>query len=171
LRAATIILLLSIGIGPASADWQDATETTPPGKKIVMQRTPGKATFQKAGREVTATLYLRCDNPYDDRTRYRGWDYWSVFVLFSEPVSSVEARTNYSFDGGQGAQSTFMFNPRGTAMFLTQQDDDTDFVKRLASSQTLQLSPDLAWAGKPTLTFNTAGAAAALAQVPCNKKF
>ena len=171
MRVATIILAASIGAGPAMAQWQDATETSPTGKKIVMQRTPGKGTFPKSGREVSATLYLRCDNPYDDRNKYRGWDYWSAFVLFSEPVSSVEARTGYSFDGGEPAQSTFMFNPRGTAMFLTQQDDDNEFIKRLARSNTLQLNPALAWAGSPTITFETAGAAAALQQVPCNKKF
>lgn len=171
MRVATIIFAASIAAGPAMAQWQDATETAPNGKKIVMQRTPGKGTFSKSGRDVSATLYLRCDNPYDDRNKYRGWDYWSVFVLFSEPVSSVEARTSYSFDGGESAQSTFMFNPRGTAMFLTQQDDDSDFVKRLSRANTLQLNPSLAWAGNPTITFDTAGAAAALQQVPCNKKF
>jgi hypothetical protein len=171
LRAATVILAALIGAGPAMAQWQDATETAATGKKIAMQRTPGKGTFSKSGREVSATLYLRCDNPYDDRNKYRGWDYWSVFVLFSEPVSSVEARTSYTFDGGESTQATFMFNPRGTAMFLTQQDDDIEFIKRLARSSSLQLNPALAWAGSPTLTFDTTGAAAALQQVPCNKKF
>ncbi len=168
---ATTILAVLIGAGPALAQWQDATQTGPGGKKIVMQRTPGKGTASKAGRNVGSELYLRCDNPFDDRVKYRGHDYWSIFVLFTEPVSSVDARTGYSFDGGETTQSTFMFNQRGTAMFLTQQEDDNEFAKRLARSSTLQINPALAWAGSPTIIFDTAGAAAAFQQVPCNKKF
>jgi hypothetical protein len=102
---ATAILAVLIGAGPAPAQWQDATETDSTGKKIVMQRTPAKGALSKSGREVTSNLYLRCDNPYDNRVKYRGHDYWSAFVLFSEPVSSVEARTRYSFDGGETTAS------------------------------------------------------------------
>src|SRR5262245_45638200 len=157
---------------PALAEWQDATEAGPKGRKIVMQRTPGKGAISKSGREVSASLYLRCDNPYDDRTKYRGWDYWSVFVLFSEPVGSAEIPTRYSFDGGEAKDARIMFNPGGTALFFTQQEDeDNEFVKRLAKSNTMQVNPTLTWAGAPTITFDTSGAAAALAQVPCNKKF
>jgi hypothetical protein len=169
--AATIILAVLIGAGPALAQWQDATGADA-GKKIAMQRTPGKGAVSKSDHEVTSYLYLRCDNPYDDRIKYRGHDYWSAFVLFSEPVNSVEARTRYSFDGGEAAQATFMFNRRGTAMFFTQQEDqDSDFIPRLARSTTLQINPVLSWAGSPTITFETAGAAAAMKQIPCNKKF
>ena len=172
MRVTTIILAVLLGAGPALAQWQDATETGPAGKKIVMQRTPGKGAISKSGREVGSTLYLRCDNPYDDRVKYRGWDYWSVFVLFSEPVGSVAAPTRYSFDGGEATQSKFMFNQRGTALFFTQQEDeDNAFIKRLARSSTLQVNPVLTWAGSPTITFETAGAATALQQIPCNKKF
>ena len=49
---ATIILAVLIGAGPTLAQWQDATQTGPGGKKIVMQRTPGKGTALKAGRDV-----------------------------------------------------------------------------------------------------------------------
>jgi len=172
LRIATAILAVLIGAGSASAQWRDATETDPKGKKIVMQRAPGKGAISISGREVTSNLYLRCDNPYDDHVRYRGHDYWSVFVLFSEPVSATEARTRYSFDGGETTQSTFMFNQSGTALFFTQQEDeDNDFVKRLARSTTLQINPVLRLAGSPIISFETEGAATALRQVPCNKKF
>jgi len=172
LRVVTAILTLLIGTCPALAEWQDATETGAKGKKIVMQRTPGTGTIMKSGREIGAGLYLRCDNPYDDHVRYRGWDYWSAFVLFSEPVGSVEALTRYSFDGGEARQSKFMLNQSGTALFLTlQEDEDNDFIKRLARSNTLQINPVLSWAGNPTITFNIAGAAEALKQIPCNKKF
>ncbi len=172
MRVTTVILAVLLGAVPALAEWQDATETGAKGKKIVMQRTPGKGAISKSGRDVSSMLYLRCDNPYDDRTRYRGWDYWSVFVLFSEPVGSAEASARYSFDGGEAKQSRFMFDQRGTALFITQQEDeDNDFVKRLAKSNTLQINPVLTWAGSPTITFETAGAAAALQQIPCNKKF
>ena len=148
LRVATAILAVLIGAGPAPAQWRDATETDSTGKKIVMQRTPAKGALSKSGREVTSNLYLRCDNPYDNRVKYRGHDYWSAFVLFSEPVSSVEARTRYSFDGGETTQSTFMFNQSGTALFFTQQEDeDNEFIKRLARSTTLQISPVLRWRG------------------------
>ncbi len=171
LRATATILAVMIAAGPAPAQWQDATMTDG-GKKIVMQRTPGKGALSKSGREISSNLYLRCDNPYDDRVKYRGHDYWSVFVLFSEPVGSVEAKTRYSFDGGEPTLSTFMFNQRGTAIFFTQQEDDNnEFVVRLARSSTLQISPALAWIGNPTITFETAGAVTALQQVPCNKKF
>ncbi len=171
LCVAAASLAVLIDARPAPAQWRDATETIA-GKKIVMQRTPGKGAISKSDREVTSSLYLRCDNPYDDRVRYRGHDYWSAFVLFSEPVNSVEARTRYSFDGGEAAQSTFMSNRRGTALFFTQQEDeDNEFIKRLARSTTLQINPVLSWAGTPTITFETAGAAAALQQIPCNKKF
>ena len=171
LRLAITILGATIGAGPALAQWRDGTETDGR-KKIVMQRTPGKGALSKSGREVSSNLYLRCDNPYDDRVMYRGHDYWSVFVLFSEPVGSVEARTRYSFDGGEPTLSTFMFNQRGTAIFFTQQEDDNnEFVVRLARSSTLQISPALPWAGNPTITFETAGAVTALQQIPCNKKF
>jgi len=172
LRVATTILALSIGAGSALAQWRDATQADPTGKRIVMQRTPGKGALSKSGRELTSNLYLRCDNPYDDRVKYRGHDYWSVFVLFSEPVSSVEARTRYSFDGGETTQSTFMFDQSGTALFFTQQEDeDNEFIKRFARSTTLQINPVLRWAGSPIITFETEGAATALPQIPCNKKF
>ena len=49
--------------------------------------------------------------------------------------------------------------------------EDDDFIKKLAKSNTLQVSPTLTWAGTPTITFDTAGAAAALQQIPCSKKF
>jgi hypothetical protein len=170
--ATTIIIAALIAAGPALAEWQDATETAPNGKKIAMQRTPpGKGAISKSGRDVSATLYLRCDNPFDDRNKYRSNDFWSVFVVFSEPVSSVDARTQYSFDGGAPAEGTFMFNPRGTAMFFTQQGEDTDFIAKFVKSNTLQINPALAWAGNPTVTFDIAGAAAALQQIPCHKKF
>ena len=172
LRVATAILAVLIGAGPAPAQWRDATETDSTGKKIAMQRTPGKGALSKSNREVTSNLYLRCDNPYDNRVKYRGHDYWSAFVLFSEPVSSVEARTRYSFDGGETTESTFMFNLSGTALFFTQQEDeDNEFIKRLARSTTLQINPVLKLAGSPVITFETEGAAAALQQIPCNKKF
>ncbi len=172
LRVAIIILAVLLGAAPALAEWQDATETGPGGKKIVMQRTPAKGAISKSGHDVTATLYLRCDNPYNDPVRYRSSDFWSAFVLFSEPVGSVQAPTRYSFDGGQASESRFMLNPRGTAMFFTQQEDeDNDFIKRLAKSNTLQINPTLTWAGTPTITFDTTGAAAALQQIPCSKKF
>jgi len=172
LRVAITILAVLIGVGSASAQWRDATDTDPKGKTIVMQRTPGKGALSIAGREVTANLYLRCDNPYDDHVKYRGHDYWSAFVLFSEPVSSIEARTRYSFDGGEATQSTFMFNQGGTALFFTQQEDeDNEFIKRLARSTTLQINPVLRLAGSPTITFETEGAATALRAIPCNKKF
>jgi hypothetical protein len=165
------MLVVLIGAGPALAQWRDATETGSPGKKIVMQRTPGKGALSQSGREVSSSLYLRCDNPYDDRVKYRGHDYWSAFVLFSEPVGSVEARTRYTFDGGEAMDATFMFNQRGTAMFFTQLEDDNEFIKRLAKSSTLQINPAFAWAGSALITFETAGAANALKQVPCTKKF
>jgi hypothetical protein len=172
LRLATTFLAVLIGAGSSSAQWRDATETDPKGRKIVMQRTPGKGALSKSGREVTADLYLRCDNPYDDHVKYRGHDYWSVFVLFSEPVGSIEARTRYSFDGGETTQATFMFNQSGTALFFTQQEDeDNEFIKRLARSTTLQINPVLRWAGSPIITFETEGAATAFHQIPCNKKF
>jgi hypothetical protein len=173
LRAATPILtILLLGAAPALAEWQDASTADFGGKKIVMQRTPGTGAISKSGRDVTANLYLRCDNPYDNRTKYRSNDYWSAFVLFSEPVGSVQARTSYSFDGGEAKKSTFMLNQGGTALFLTQQDDEGDeFIKRLARSTTMQIIPDLAWAGSPTITFDTTGAPEALKQIPCNKKF
>jgi hypothetical protein len=171
LRVAITILVVSIGVGPALAEWQDATVTDAGGKKIVMQRTPGKGALSKSGREIGSNLYLRCDNPYDDRVKYRGHDYWSAFVLFSEPVGSVEARTSYSFDGGEQTHSTFMFNQRGTALFFTQQGDDNEFIKRLARSNALQVNPVLPWIGSPIITFETAGAADALQQIPCHKKF
>jgi hypothetical protein len=171
LRVATVVLAVLMGAAPAAAQWQDATEISG-GKKIVMQRTPGKGTVLKSDREVTSNLYLRCDNPYDDRVRYRGHDYWSAFVLFSEPVGSVEARTRYNFDADEAKQSTFMLNRRGNALFFTQQEDeDNEFIKRLARSTTLQVNPVLSWAGSPTIVFATAGAAGALQQIPCNKKF
>ena len=173
MRVATTIVLLAVllGAGPALAEWQDASETAG-GKKIAMQRTaPGKGAISKSGREVTATLYLRCDNPFDNRVKYRSNDYWSAFVLFSEPVSSVDARTQYSFDGGKPSEGTFMFNPKGTAMFFTQQGDESGFIEKLARASTLQITPALAWAGNPTITFDIAGAEAALQQIPCNKKF
>src|ERR1700737_1561824 len=69
LRVATAILAVLIGAGPAPAQWRDATETDSTGKKIVMQRTPAKGALSKSGREVTANLYLRCDNPYDNRVK------------------------------------------------------------------------------------------------------
>jgi hypothetical protein len=170
--ATTIILAILMGAGPALAEWQDATETAAGGRKIAMQRTPpGKGAISKSGREVSAILYLRCDNPYDNRVKYRSNDYWSAFVVFSEPVSSVEARTRYSFDGGAPAEGTFMFNPQGTAMFFTQQGDDSGFIKKLARSSTLEIVPALAWAGNPTITFDIAGAEAALEQIPCHQKF
>ena len=172
LRVAATILAVLIGAGSASAQWQDATDTDPKGRKIVMQRTPGKGEVSKSGREVGSNLYLRCDNPYDDHVRYRGHDYWSVFVLFSEPVGSIEARTRYSFDGAEPTQSTFMFDQSGAALFFTQQEDEEhEFIKRLAQSSTLQINPVLRWAGSPTITFETAGAAAALRAIPCNMKF
>lgn len=172
MRAVTALIIAAlIAAGPALAEWQDASETTA-GKKIAIQRTPpGKGAISKSGREVSATLYLRCDNPYDNRVKYRSNDYWSAFVVFSEPVSSVDARTRYSFDGGAAAEGTFMFNPQGTAMFFTQQDDDSGFIGKLARASTLQITPSLAWAGNPTITFDIAGAEAALEQIPCNKKF
>lgn len=171
MRVATLLLAIAISAAPALAEWQDATETSPAGKPIAMQRTPAKGTFSKSGREVSATLYLRCDNPYPDRNKYRSNDYWSAFVLFSEPVSSVDARTRYNFDGGQTEEGTFMFNQPGTAMFFTQQGENDEFIRKLARANTLQITPALAWAGSPTIVFDTAGAAAALAQIPCNKKF
>jgi hypothetical protein len=172
LRIATTILALLIGAGSAATQWQDATETDPKGKQIVMRRTPGKGAISKSGREVSSNLYLRCDNPYENRVTYRGHDYWSAFVLFSEPVSSVEARTRYSFDGGETTQSTFMFDQGGTALFFTQQEDeDNDFIKRLAGSTSLQINPILKLAGSPIITFETEGATTALRQIPCNKKF
>lgn len=172
LRIAATIFALLIGAGSALGQWQDATQTDPKGRKIVMQRTPGKGALSKSGHEVSSSLYLRCDNPYDDHIKYRGHDYWSVFVLFSEPVSSIEARTRYSFDGGEPTQSTFMFDQNGTALFFTQQEDeDNEFVKRLARSTTLQINPVLHSAGSPTITFDTEGAATALRAIPCNKKF
>jgi hypothetical protein len=173
LRTAIIILVALLVAGPALAEWQDATETGPGGKKTIpMQRTPAKGAISKSGREVSATLYLRCDNPYNDHVKYRSSDYWSAFVLFSEPVGSVAAPTKYSFDGGQAAESKFMLNPQGTALFFTQQDDeDNDFIKKLAKSSTLQVNPTLTWAGTPTITFDITGAAAALQQIPCSKKF
>jgi hypothetical protein len=171
MRIATILLAMSIGAAPASAQWQDASGTDPKGKKIAMQRTPGKGQLVKSGRQITSNLYVRCDNPFDDRIRYRGHDYWSVFVLFSEPVGSAEAPTRYSFDGGQSKDVTFMLNQPGTAIFLMQQDDDNEFITQLAKSNTLQISPALTWAGSPTITFETTGAAEALKQIPCNKKF
>jgi hypothetical protein len=172
-RAVTTFIIAALfGAGPALAEWQDATETTSGGKKIVMQRTPpGKGAISKSGREVSATLYLRCDNPFDNRVKYRSNDYWSAFVVFSAPVSSVEARTRYSFDGGAPAEGSFMFNPQGTAMFFTQQGDDSEFIGKLARSKTLEVSPALAWAGSPTITFDIAGAEAALEQIPCHRKF
>ena len=172
LRVITTLLVALIGAGPAAAQWQDATETDAKGKKIEMQRTPGKGAILKSGREVSSYLYVRCDNPYDDHVKYRGHDYWSVFVGFSEPVGSVVASTRYSFDGGESMQSTFMFNRSGTALFFTQhEDEENDFIKRLARATSLQINPVLTWAGSPTITFETEGAAAALKQVPCNKKF
>lgn len=172
LRLATIILAMLLGASPALAEWQDATETGPGGKKIPMQRTPGKGAISKSGRDLSATLYLRCDNPYNDHVKYRSSDYWSAFVLFSEPVGSVQAPTRYSFDGGQASESRFMLNQKGTGLFFTQQEDeDNEFIKRLAKSSTLQINPTLTWAGTPTITFDTAGAAAALQQIPCSKKF
>lgn len=172
MRAVTTLFIAAlIGAGPALAEWQDATETAAGGKKIVMQRTPGKGAISKSGREVSTILYLRCDNPFDNRVKYRSNDYWSAFVVFSEPVSSVDARTRYSFDSGAPAEGTFMFNPQGTAMFFTQQGDDSGFIEKLARSSTLQINPALAWAGSPTITFDIAGAEAALEQIPCNKKF
>ena len=172
MRVATTILAVLIGAGSATAQWRDATETDPTGKKIVMQRTPGKSALSKSGREVTSNLYLRCDNPYDDRVKYRGHDYWSAFVLFSEPVSSVEARTRYSFDGGETTQSTFMFNQSGTALFFTQQEDeDNEFIKRLARSTTLQINPVLRWAVRPIITFETEGAARRFVRFPATKNF
>lgn len=174
MRVATTFVIFAalIWTGPAPAEWQDASETAAGGKKIAIQRTPpGKGVISKSGRNVSATLYLRCDNPFDNRVKYRSNDYWSAFVVFSEPVSSVEARTRYSFDGGPPAEGTFMFNPQGTAMFFTQQGDDSGFIGKLARSSTLQITPALAWVGSPTITFDTAGAEAALEQIPCNKKF
>jgi len=172
LRAAAIILAILLAAGPAAAEWEDASATDSGRKKIAMQRTPGKGELTKSGRDVSSYLYLRCDNPYDDRVKYRGHDYWSVYVVFSEPVGSVEAHTRYSFDGGEATQSRFMHNKRGTALFFTQQEDeDNEFVKRLARSTSLQINPTLSWAGSPVLTFATAGAAEALRQIPCNKKF
>jgi hypothetical protein len=171
LRVATIILAVLLGAGSALAEWQDATTTDFGGKKIVMQRTPGTGAISKSGRDVSASLYLRCDNPYDNRVRYRSSDYWSAFVLFSEPVGSVQAHTSYNF-GGAAQKSTFMLNQGGTALFFTQQgDEDNEFIKQLARSNKLQINPDLAWAGSPTITFDTSGAAAALQQIPCSKKF
>jgi hypothetical protein len=171
-RVATTLLAVLIGAGSALAEWRDATETDPKGKKIVMQRTPGKGALSKSGRDVSSSLYLRCDNPYDDHVKYRGHDYWSAFVLFSDPVSYVEARTRYNFDGGENTESTFMFDQSGTALFFTQQEDeDNDFIKRLARSTTLQINPVLRGTGSPIITFETEGAAAALRQSPCNKKF
>ena len=83
-----------------------------------------------------------CDNPYDDRVKYRGHDYWSVFMVFFEPVGSVEARTGYSFDGGETTQSRFMLSRGETALFFTQQEDEeNEFVKRLARSTSLQINP------------------------------
>ncbi len=170
--AITIFAVLSLSAGPTLAEWQDATATDFGGKKIPMQSTPGKGAISISGRDVSATLYLRCDNPYDNRSKYRSNDYWSAFVLFSEPVGSVQARTSYSFDGGEAKKSTFMLNQGGTALFLTQQDDEGDeFIKRLARSTTMQIISDLAWAGSPTITFDTTGAAEALKQIPCYKKF
>ena len=168
---ATTLLAVLIGAGPALAQWRDATETDLTGKKVVMQRTPGKGALSRSGREISPNLYLRCDNPYEDRVKYRGHDYWSAFVLFSEPVGSVEARTRYTFDEGEAVDSTFMFNQRGTTLFFTQLEDDNEFIKRLANSSTLRINPALAWAGSPVITFETAGAANALKQIPCNKKF
>ena len=82
------------------------------------------------------------------------------FNSVPEPVNSVEARTRYSFDGGEATQSAFMFNRRGTALFFTQQEDeDNEFIKRLARSTTLQINPVLSWAGSPIITFETEGAA------------
>ena len=118
MRVATAILAVLIGAGPAPAQWRDATETDSTGKKIAMQRTPGKGALSKSNREVTSNLYLRCDNPYDNRVKYRGHDYWSAFVLFSEPVSSVEARTRYSFDGGETTEFYVYVQPeRDCAVF------------------------------------------------------
>ena len=174
MRVATTIVILAVlmGAGPALAEWQDATETTAGGKKIVMQRTPpGKGAISKSGRDVSATLYLRCDNPFDNRVKYRSNDYWSAFVVFSEPVSSVDARTRYSFDGGARPRARSCSIRSGTAMFFTQQGDDSGFIEKLAESSTLQINPALAWAGNPTITFDIAGAEAALQQIPCNKKF
>ena len=65
-----------------------------------------------------------------------------------------------------------MFNLSGTALFFTQQEDeDNEFIKRLARSTTLQINPVLNWAGSPIITFETEDAATALQQIPCNKKF
>ena len=172
MRVAITILAMLLGAGPALAEWQDATATDFGGKKIPMQRTPGQGKISISGRDVSAALYLRCDNPYDNRSRYPSSDYWSAFVLFSEPVGSVQSPTSYSFDDGAAHKSTFMLNQGGTALFFTQQgEDDNDFIKQLARSKTLQISPDLAWAGSPTITFDTSGAAEALQQIPCRKKF
>jgi hypothetical protein len=171
LRVAGTILAVLIGVGPAQAEWRDATAADAAGKKIVMQRTPGKGALAISGRDVGSHLYLRCDNPYDNRVKYRGHDYWSAFVLFSEPVGSVQARTSYSFDGGETRHATFMFDQRGTALFFMQQGDDNDFIERLARSHTLRVDLDLAWVGNPVITFETEGAATALQQIPCHKKF
>jgi hypothetical protein len=172
LRVATTILAMLLGAGPALAEWQDATATDFGGKKIAMQRTPGQGKISISGRDISAALYLRCDNPYDNRSRYRSSDYWSAFVLFSEPVGSVQSPTRYSFDGGAAQKSTFMLNQGGTALFFTQQGEDgNEFIKQLARSNTLRVTPDLAWAGSPTIAFDTSGAAEALQQIPCHKKF
>jgi hypothetical protein len=172
LRVTTIVVAILVSAAPALAEWQDASQAEGRGKRIVMQRTPSTGAISRSDRPVSASLYVRCDNPYDDRIKYRGHDYWSIFVLFSESVGSVEARTRYSFDSGEAKESTFMLNQRGTALFLTQQEDDNpDFVKRLAASSSLQINPTLPWVGNPVITFETAGAPGALRQVPCNKKF
>jgi hypothetical protein len=172
LRVATTIVAVLIGAGPALAQWQDATQADPKGRKIVMQRTPGKGELSKSGHEVSSSLYLRCDNPYDDHVKYRGHDYWSAFVLFSEPVGSIEARTRYNFDADEATESTFMFDQAGTALFFTQQEDeDNEFIKRLARSTTLKINPVLRLVGSPVITFETEGAAAALGAIPCHKKF
>jgi hypothetical protein len=162
------LALLVVFTTHAYSNWIDASEKDKlTGENVSLQAVRANSPIKQFGHSVKVELVIRCDNPFNDRKKYKSDDHYSAFLLFSEKVGVGEVLVRYLFDGGPPISRRFALQGRGRAIFLSTIREYDDFIQPLRNSSKLRVQLDLPWAGKPIVEFDTSGAKQAFSRIPC----
>lgn len=129
-------------------------------KKIVLEQNRALNTFQQFGRTVTATLVMQCEPPL--------YDYPMAAIVFSATIGVEHAYFRYRFDDDSVVEPAGgQILAHGSAIEFASHMYVPERIDRLTKASKFRIELDLPWAGNTLLKFNTSGAGAALANLPC----
>lgn len=155
----------------AAAKWVESVSLDRlTGKKEVQFTNRGGGRVRQFGRDVTATLILRCTNPYQDKQAHRDGDEYSAVIHFSERVGVAEAVFRYRFDANPVHSITATLSDRGDVLFASwPKSVDTTFLTELRQSEKLRAEISLPWAGQVLVEFSTSAVDKAMNAIPCGE--